>query len=164
MSVGLDQAEVYYNDVNYHVFGATRRLISLLFPKWVITHRGRRIFRVPPGRILAVELLGLAQPKPWLFNSSQADVINMESEAMVEYYADAGMPRIQMAVTGSTSDDVMTKVRTRLAERRQELCNQLALPENSPIVLTAMPPNFLDLPGGRPECDFRDYDALVDFC
>ena len=163
MSIGLDQAEVYYNDPDYHVRGIAGQLIARAFPKWVITHRGRRIFRVPAGRVLAMELLGIAPPKPWLFNSSRADVINMESAAMVDYYADAGMPRNQMAMTGSTSDDVMAAVRAQLPERRRALCQSLGLPADRPILLTALPPNFLDLPGGRPECDFRDYDALVEF-
>jgi hypothetical protein len=163
MSIGLDQAEVYYNDQNYHVRGWAGRLIARAFPNWVITHRSRPIFRVPAGRVLAMELLGIAPPKPWLFNSSWADVINMESDAMVDYYGDAGMPREQMVVTGSTSDDVMAAALAQFQERRRALCDSLGLPPNRPIILTALPPNQLNLIGGRPECDFRDYDVLIEF-
>jgi hypothetical protein len=31
------------------------------------------------------------------------------------------------------------------------------------LILTALPPDFLDQPGGRPECDFREFERLVDF-
>ena len=65
---------------------------------------------VPAGRVLAMELLRLSPPRPWLFNSSHADVITMESEAMWDYYGAAGMPATQMVVTGSTADDVMAGV------------------------------------------------------
>jgi hypothetical protein len=163
MSIGLDQAEVYYNDRNYHVRGVLRRQIARLFPKWVICHRSREIFRVPPGRVLAMELLRLAPPKPWLFNSSHADVINMESDAMRDYYGAAGMPAAQMVVTGSTADDVMAEVQAERKARRDELCRSLGLPVDRPILLTALPPDFLDQPGGRPECDFTDYESLVEF-
>jgi hypothetical protein len=163
MSIGLDQAEVHYNDAKYHVHGMLRRLVAHLFPRWVICHRGREIFRVPPGRVLAMELLRLSPPKPWLFNSSHADVINMESDAMREYYCAAGMPVAQMAVTGSTADDVMVGVFAEAEARREGLCRSLGFPADRPILLTALPPDFLDQPGGRPECDFADYEALADF-
>jgi hypothetical protein len=164
MSIGLDQAEVYYHDRNHHVSGLLGRWIARTFPKWVIVHRSRPIFRVPAARVLAMELLRLAPPKPWLFNSSLADAINMESAAMVEYYAAAGMPREQMVLTGSTTDDVMAAVQSRLSDHRDALCRSLGLPTDRPILLTAPPPNFLNQPGGRPECDFNgDFEALIDF-
>jgi hypothetical protein len=39
----------------------------------------------------------------------------------------------------------------------------LGLPANQPIILTALPTNFMHAAGGRPECDFRDYESLVEF-
>jgi hypothetical protein len=163
MSIGLDQAEVYYNNRDYHVRGYTRRWLARVFPHWVFRHRGRDILRCPPGRVLAMEILHIAPPKPWIFNSSWADAFNMESEAMLEYYAAAGIPREQMVVTGSTADDVMAAAQAEMIERREKLCRSLALPADRPLILTALPPDFLDQPGGRPECDFREYEALVDF-
>ena len=91
MSNGLEQAEVYYADPNYHVTGWSGRLVAALFPNWVRTHKGRRLFRCPPGRILAMQLAGIAPPQPWIFNSGAADAIAMESQAMIDYYAVAGM-------------------------------------------------------------------------
>jgi hypothetical protein len=163
MSIGLDQAEVYYNNRDYHVRGQTRKWLARVFPHWVFKHRGRDILRCPPGRVLAMELLRIAPPKPWLFNSSWADAFNMESDAMLEYYAAAGISREQMVVTGSTSDDVMATAQPEMIERRERLYLTLGLPADRPLILTALPPDFLDQPGGRPECDFREYDALVDF-
>ncbi len=163
MSIGLDQAEVHYNDSSYHVYGIFRWAVARMFPKWITRHRSRDIFRVPPGRVLAMELLRLSPPRPWLFNSSHADVITMESEAMWDYYGAAGMPASQMVVTGSTADDVMARVQSQARPGREALCRSFGLPADRPILLTALPPDFLDQPGGRPECDFKDYELLADF-
>jgi hypothetical protein len=163
MSIGLDQAEAHYNDSTYHVRGMCRRAVARMFPKWITRHRSRDLFRVPPGRVLAMELLRLSPPTPWLFNSSHADVITMESDAMWDYYGAAGMPEAQMVVTGSTADDVMAGVQAEAKARRDALLRSLGLPVDRPILLTALPPDFLDQPGGRPECDFKDYESLADF-
>ncbi len=163
MSIGLDQAEVYYHNPDYHVYGLARSLIARVFPHWVFVHRDRPLLRCPPGRVLAMELLRIAPPMPWIFNSSWADIFYQESDAMLEYYAAGGIPREQMTVTGSTSDDVMAEALAHMEERRAELCRSLDLPPGRKLIVTALPPDFLDQPGGRPECDFTQYDALTDF-
>lgn len=163
MSNGLEQAEVYFADPNYHVSGWTRELVATLFPKWVKTHRGRKLFRCPPGRILAMELAGLAPPQPWIFNSGAADAIAMESQAMIDYYAEAGMAHDRMILTGTLSDDAMAQRMARAGELRRQLHDELDLDPSRPLVLTALPPDFLYMAGGRPECDFRDYRTLVEF-
>jgi hypothetical protein len=57
----------------------------------------------------------------------------------------------------------MAAAQAQIVERRNELCRSLGLPADRPLILTALPPDFLDQPGGRPECDFRGYERLVDF-
>lgn len=163
MSNGLEQAEVYFADPNYHVAGWARDLVAALFPKWVRVHRGRKLFRCPPGRLLAMELAGLAPPQPWIFNSGYADAIAMESQAMIDYYAEAGMKSDRMILVGTLSDDAMAERMDRAGELRRQLCQELDLDPALPLVLTALPPDFLYLAGGRPECDFKDYRTLVEF-
>jgi len=163
MSNGLDVAEFYYRHPMFHVVGALGRIITTVFPKWVVSHRGTRLTRVQPHRIVAMEVLGLAPRRPWQFNSSRADVITMESPAMADYMAAAGMGRQQMRIVGSTADDVLAEILANRDRRREELCRSLGLPTDRPIILTALPPDFLYVEGGRPECDFRDYESLVEF-
>jgi hypothetical protein len=163
MSNGREQAEVYYADPSYHVTGWARQLVASLFPKWVRRHRDTRLFRCPPGRLLAMELAGLAPPQPWIFNSGYADAIAMESEAMIDYYASAGMKHDRMVLTGSLSDDSMAERMRRTDTIRRDLCRDLNLDPAWPIVLTAVPPDFLYMTGGRPQCDFKTYDELLDF-
>jgi hypothetical protein len=163
MSNGCEQAEVYFGDPNYHVVGWAGNLIARLFPKWVRWHREKRLFRCPPGRVLAMELAGLAPPQPWIFNSGRADAIAMESHAMIDYYAEAGMNSDRMVLTGSLSDDAMSECVSNAKERRRLLCRELNLNPERPLILIALPPDFLYLAGGRPQCDFQDYGQLVDF-
>lgn len=163
MSNGLEQAEVYFGDSNYHVDGWVRKLIAVLFPKWVRSHRGKRLFRCPPGRVLAMEFARLAPPQPWVFNSGRADAIAMESQAMIDYYAKVEMSGDHMVLTGSLSDDTMAEILRNAEALKNLLCAELDLKPNRPLILTALPPDFLYLQGGRPECDFQNYEQLVDF-
>lgn len=163
MSNGLEQAEVYFGDPDYRVSGWVGRLVAALFPKWVMTHKGARLFRCPPGRILAMELAGLAPPKPWIFNSGSADAIAMESQAMIDYYAEAGMKDRRMVLTGSLSDDAMGARLASAQSQRERLCGELGFDPSRPLILTALPPDFLYVNGGRPQCDFQDYNDLVAF-
>jgi hypothetical protein len=163
MSNGLEQAEVYIGDPNYHVRNWTGRLVATLFPKWVREHKGVQLFRCPPARVMAMELAGLAPPKPWIFNSGFADAIAMESQAMIDYYAEAGMKNRRMVLTGSLSDDAMAARVSSARSLRERLCSELGFDPAPPLVLVALPPDFLYVTGGRPQCDFKDYEALVAF-
>jgi hypothetical protein len=67
-----------------------------------------------------------------------------------------------MILTGSPSDDVMSRNLADAPRARDDLYTELSLPPGRPMLLTALPPDFLYLPGGRPECDFQRYDDLVE--
>ena len=163
MSDGLEQAEVYYHDRAHQVTTGLNRLAARLYPKWVVEHRGKRLLREPGGRVIAMEVLGFAPPLPWIFNSGYADAIAIESEAMLRYYNRCGMSGKQLVVTGSLSDDVLAAARREAETRRETLYRELGLPPNRPLLLSPLPPDFLYVAGGRPECAFTKYDELVDF-
>jgi hypothetical protein len=107
-----------------------------------------------------MEWLRLAPPRPWVFNSGYADAIATESKAMQQYYDTVGLPLDQMVVTGSLADDVLADCAREANSQRLEFFNHLGLPDR-PMLLCALPPDFLDMTGGRPECDFRTYEDLV---
>ena len=88
MSNGLEQAEVYYGDPNYHVTGWAGATDRGAVSEMGDAHtRTCACFVVRRGAFIAMELAGLAPPKPWIFNSGAADAIAMESQAMIDYYA-----------------------------------------------------------------------------
>jgi hypothetical protein len=163
MSNGLEQAEVYYGDPSYHVTGWAGQLVATLFAKWTMKHKDKRLFRCPPGRIIAMELAGLAPPKPWIFNSGAADAIAIESEAMVDYYAQSGMKHSRMVLTGSLSDEAMAARLSASRLLRERLCRELGLEPSRPLIVTAIPPDFLYVTGGRLQCDFQNYADLIAF-
>ena len=163
MSNGLEEAEVYAGDPRYYVTSAPAKVMSSLFPQWAIRHNGLDLLRCPPARALAMEALNIAPPQPWAFNSGFADAIAAESNAMIDYAAAAGLPRESMTLTGSPSDDAMAAIRKDAARLRHELYAELGLPAGRPMLLTALPPDFLYVTGRRPQCDFQQYDVLVKF-
>ena len=164
MSNGREQAEVYSGEPRHHVAPRWQaRQVAKRYPRWETTHNGLRLLCCRPGRVLAMEAMGLAPSHPWVFNSGFADAIAMESQAMIDYYADAGLPRTNMVLTGSPSDDVMAKVISDAPRLRERLYQDLSLPSGKPMLLTALVPDFLYVTGGRPQCDFATYPELVDF-
>jgi hypothetical protein len=163
MSNGIEQAEVYYHDPAYHLRSLPNILASWLFPRWVRKHRGKRLLRRPAGDVFAMEKLGIAPPFPWTFNSGFADGICVESDAMMKYYLEGGLPPSQLHATGSLANDVLADGMSHAPARRIQLLRQLGLPADRPIILVALPPDFLYVNGGRPECDFTTYAGLVDF-
>jgi hypothetical protein len=162
MSDGLEQAEVYYHDRTHQMTGLNR-IAARLYPKWVFEHRGKKLLRVPGGRVMAMEWLGLAPPLPWIFNSGYADAIAIESAAMLKYYERCGITGDQLVVTGSLSDDVLAQAKREAVPRREEVYEKLGLPAGRPMLLSPLPPDFLYVSGGRPECEFKTYRELVDY-
>ena len=163
MSNGLEQAEAYLYDPNRNMGRWVNRFAARLYPRWVFRHRGRDLLREAGERVLLMEWLGLAPPLPWIFNSGFADAIAIESRRMERYYLDCGIPQSQLKVVGSLADDEMFRVLQRKEENRSSLCSGIGLPDSNPILLSALPPDFLYMPGGRPECDFKTYAELMTF-
>jgi hypothetical protein len=163
MSNGLEQAEVYFDNPDHWLQGWLNLLAAFCFPKWVTRHKGRRLLRERGARIIAMELFGVSPPRPWIFNSGFADAIATESHAMQDYYVAAGLGREKLVVTGSPSDDAMSAAVADRIARRRRLCESLDLPVDRPLLLSALPPDFLYVVGGRPQCDFKEYAELVQF-
>jgi CDP-glycerol glycerophosphotransferase (TagB/SpsB family) len=163
MSNGLEQAEAYYHDSRYRVAGLVNALAAKMYPKWVFEHRGRKLLRVPGERVFVMECLNLAPPLPWVFNSGFADAIVVESKKMEEYYQACGLPDDQLKLIGSLADDEMFSILVDRNANKINLCKELEISADKPIILFALPPDFLYMVGGRPECDFSEYRELVRF-
>lgn len=161
MSNGREQAEAYYRDLDYQAWVPSNRIAGWLFPKWLRRHRGKTLIRRPAGDVYAMEYLRIAPPLPWIFNSGFADAICVESDAMRDYYLHGGLPEWQLVSTGSLANDVLAAALRQREERLSRLLDTLDMDPKPLTVLTAIPPDSLNFPGGRPECEFSDYRALV---
>lgn len=163
MSNALEMAESYYPMRDYWLTHGYNRWFGKFFPQWVYEHKGRKLLRLPAPRALALEILRLAPPKPWINLSGFADAIATESEAMVTYYTREGIPRDQLTLIGTIADDVLADILVRVHDRRLALYEKLHLNLEKPLVVSALPPDQLYMVGGRPECEFRSYHDLVTF-
>lgn len=137
------------------------RFTATLFPRWELRYKGSRILRVAYAKVVANEMLGLAPPEPWLLNSGSIDAIAAESVAMRQYYLAAGIPDVQLVMTGSLTDDIIARARDERVARTEALVQELGLVAGQPILLVALPPdqNTYD----RPNCEFSDFNDLIDF-
>ncbi len=152
-----------YVDEPLHQVGNSRQngLVARLFPQWVLQYRGRHLLRTKFAKAIAVELLGLTPPNPWLLNSGHADSIAVESIAMRDYYLAAGLPERLLALSGSLTDDVLTRVCKDVPERRRVLLSEFGLQDDRPMLVCALPPDQNTY--GRAGCEFSDFDDLVGF-
>jgi hypothetical protein len=159
-AVELTEAYVF-NEALQLEASLANRAFARWFPKWCAHHKGRSFLRCNVVRIAAIEILGLAPPNPFLLNSGTADAIAVESPAMFDYYAEAGIPSEQLVVTGTLVDDLMFEVKADASGRRRALLEENKLPLDQPILLCAFPPDqgVFDRPG----CEFRDFDDMIEY-
>jgi len=156
-----EPAEVYWNNPAHRNSRLSNLLLGFFCPQWLYLHRGRKLVRLPAERALMQQYYGLAPAKPWLFNSSNATVIAVESDAVFDYYTRAGLPGEQFRVTGSLRLDELARQVRDPVRQRQQLMQELNLEDNGPLVLCALPPD--QRPDRRPSCEFRSYPELVAF-
>jgi hypothetical protein len=162
ISNAIEFAESYVGFAPYQI-GANdhNRLVSHLFPAWVLRYKGRQFLRTDFAKIVAVESLGLTPPQPWVLNSGYADAIAVESAAMYDYYRAAGIPARQLVNTGSLPDDVIAGALIEVPLRRRSIVQEFGLQDDKPLLLCALPPdqNTFDRPG----CEFTSFDDLLEF-
>jgi hypothetical protein len=152
----LEPAEAHHNNEGYWAdIGIHNRLAKAIAPHWLFLYRNRWLLRRNGASALAAETLGVAPPMPWILNSSKADVIAVESEAMRRHYVAQGIPEAQLAMTGSVTDDVLLQ-----ADQQRDLLKEELGLDARPILLCSFPPNQLTT--ARPECQFANFHMLVD--
>lgn len=153
----LEPAEAHYHDtIFWPDEGVHNRLAKLLMPHWLYAHRDRLLLRRNGTAILAAEALGTAPPAPWVLNSSRAEAIAVEGEAMRRHYLAQGIPEAQLVVTGSMTDDLMYAAMRDRARLRKELDL-----DDRPVLLCSIPPN--QLTATRPSCEFASFHAIADY-
>ena len=135
------------------------QIAGMLYPHWAYEHEGRKLLRLPAGRVAAMQWMKVAPPQPWIMNSGFADAIAVESERMRQHYQRLGLPEDQLVETGALYDDVLAEVLDAADERREALYRKLDLPAGRPMLLCALPPNpYPDQLGG-----FASYEDLLRF-
>lgn len=163
MAGPLEPAEVVSNNPDYSLDQFTNRLVGALFPKWVYRHKNKKLLRLPGDKVLAREILRISPPLPWVLHSGDADTIAVESQAMKNYCLKHHLPQNKIEITGSIENDRIYEIQKSIVKFESQFKKKYQLPPDLPIILTALPPDFLYLKGGRPECEFKNYRDLVEF-
>ena len=92
--------------------------VAAAFPRWSHRHKDKRLV-LAPEHVVANEALGIAPPVPWLINSGETDAIAVESDYLAKYYRRAGIPKRQLRVTGSLSEDAAFRALEGAGARRE---------------------------------------------
>lgn len=163
MSDGTEQAEAYFFDPNFSAEKIFNKIAGWIWPKWKKQHKGKWLVRVPAAQIFARQLLKTDPPLPWISSSTRADAIAVESKAMRDYYTRCGIAQDLLKETGSLANDGMAKIQKNKESLKKNLYQELMLPPGKKMILTALPPDFLYMVGGRPECEFKTYLELTQF-
>lgn len=161
MASALEWAEYVWEKREYNAGSLINRFACYLFPRWGNEHKGRRLIALPAAQVFAREWLGIAPPLPWILHSGHADALAVESEAVRDYCIAEGLQPEKIKVTGSSTHDDISAILSKATQKRFELYADLTLPNDRPLILSALPPDSIDL--GRPECEFKNYDDLIEF-
>ena len=167
VTVPLEKATAHHYAENYLTASylslkrPLNRLIGVLYPRWVIAHKGRRMVRVTPELLLALEWLQLGPPHPWQLVGNLEDAIAVDSQDAFDHYVAEGVAPQLMIVTGTAEHDILSEVRQDTKRLKAELYDRLGLPAGRPMLLSALVQAHYVT--GRPECDFQEYEKMVEF-
>lgn len=141
----------------------TERLLSLCSRShWVFEFEGKRLLRLPPSRVLAMETLGLSVPYPWILNSGSARAIALDSEMARRAYLDLGFPKEQLAVVGEPVGEQLLEGLSRRSLLRQQIAEENAFAVGDrPLLVCAFPPDQYRGTETR-AYELPDFPALVE--
>lgn len=161
MAGPLEWAEFVWDKSGYSAQKIINRLVGTLYPHWIYEHKGRKLIAKPANQVLAYELMQLSPPLPWTLHSGYADLIALESDAVRDYCINEGLPENQLVVTGSCVHDKIANIIADSSNKKIELCNNMGLSPDIPIIMSALPPDSLIME--RPLCEFQNYMDLLEF-
>ena len=163
MSNGKEQAEIYLPDSQYHAAVTSHKILALFFKKWSKEYREILLFRVPISRLLAIKFFKIEVEKPWVFNSTNADIVFLESLAMRDYYSAVGLDANNLVVTGAPTSDLIYEVGANLNGIKTRLRTKYCLDRYQKVVLLALPPDFFYVVGGRPQSNYANHAEVINF-
>lgn len=163
MASAREPAEAVIFNPHYDANGWWNKQIGRVFPKWLYRHHHKNLIRLPGSQVLVKELLRLSPPMPWVLHSGYSDAIAVESPFMMEYCLSEGLPKEQIHLVGSPQNDILADGLKNQNKLRSKIYRKLKLPKNKPLILAALPADFLYGIGGRPDCEFKTYRSLVKF-
>lgn len=137
------------------------RLVARCLPKWAFHFEGRTLLRLSPMRVIAMEMLGVSVPRPWILNSGTASLIALDSERARQTYLRWGFSESQLAVVGDPVGAQLYEGLSMREERRAELAIDHAFEtQERPLVVCAFPTDQYHGTDNR-AFEFPTYERLV---
>lgn len=157
----LEWAEAFVGVEQYDASNGWNKTVAEAFPRWALTHRGKRLI-LPPGFVVACEYLDEVPDQPWVINSGTADAIAAESQFMAAYYARAGIRASKIRITGTLADDNLFEMLRQRGVARSALGERIQRRIQGKLVLIGLPPDQFGA-GVRAGCEFQRYLDLIQF-
>ncbi len=157
----LEPAQFYADDPRHHVRGALSFIVSRCWPKWRFQHAGRPLMRLSCSKALAIEVLGLSTPAPWILNRGGASAIVLDSNAQRDLYLALGFPPHQLRVIGDTYGATLATGLRLARQRRAAVLSQYGMAPDRPLVVCAFPPDQYSGASTR-SFEFTSFEALVE--
>lgn len=154
-----DEPANYYKD--HFMFKAMPYHHWFLDQKWFYTYQGRTLIRLPFLMAMAYEKFGYDPPQPWVLESSSADGILVESEAMKRHYLTQNIPDSQLLSVGDSAHDQIHDVIANRDRFRADFAAEHGITDGDEkwMVFAVFP----DLPKKfGPKDDFQDYHSALE--
>jgi hypothetical protein len=161
-----EAASIYRANPEHQLNSLVNIYTAIRYPKWTHVIDGRKFLRLPGPEILAIEKLKMAPANPWVLHSGEVDAIAVEGDVMRDAALEMGLAEKKVFSTGSMQNDEMKVFLDLMGELRKKLYADLSITNDKPMLLTALPPDFLYEVAGKPQCpdcDFQNYHELAEF-
>lgn len=157
-------ARVLAEQPRLQIKGYKLRKTLKYFPKWFYHYNNKEILRKPLFFVFSAEFLKVSPPKPWIQDSSTADVMIAESEFMKMHYERLGIIHNNIQVIGKPNHDYLHSLYANKDSLIHKLHEELEFEQERPFLLLAIPPRFIGFREreGRAS-EFTDYDEIVTF-
>lgn len=153
-------SESFYNEPSRSLKGNLNKLCAYTFPHWVNNYKNRQLI-LPVDLVLLHEMFKITPKNPWLLNSGDIDFLASESDAMTNYYVNAGIEKNHLRTIGALYNDELYLSLKHASDKRTKVYKSLKMDLDKPMILCALPPN--QCAGREGLIEFSDYHEIVHF-
>lgn len=130
-----------------HLVADTYRVM----PHWCAEIDGGTITRLPLPQSLAMICIGCDYRNPWIVNTGSADIVGVESQALLERHVSLGADRRRLHLVGHPIKDTMADTVVNRAQLRSTV-------EERELIIVAIPPDQT----GHRGTEFGSYESVQD--
>ena len=158
----LQETAEYANARDDHSVQASalNRLVSKLFPHWVLRYHDKDILRLPGYRALALETTGMIRGLPWTPLSEPVEAITSDSKITAATLVTLGVAKARLQIVGSPVHDRLALHLQNREEVYERLCEEYDLNPGKPLLVCGWPVNMFAWLSGRPIA-YSSYESLA---